>query len=46
MAKYNVELLLAADADLDDIFDYIFLDNPDAASEVLDRIITSLFIRL
>jgi len=42
MAKYNVELLPAADADLDDIFDYIFLDNPNAASEVLDRIVTSL----
>lgn len=42
MAKYNVELLPAADTDLDDIFDYIFLDNPNVAGEVLERIITSL----
>jgi len=38
MAEYNVQLLPAADADLDDIF----LDNPNAASEVLDRIVASL----
>ena len=42
MASYNVELLPAADADLDDIFDYILLDSPNAASEVLERIFTSL----
>lgn len=42
MAKYNVELLPAADNDLDNIFDYILLDNPDAAGKVLDEIITSL----
>jgi len=42
MAKYNVELLPVADADLDDIFDYILLDNPNDAGEVLERLITSL----
>lgn len=42
MATYNVELLPAAENDLDDIFDYILLDNPDAAEKVLDEIITSL----
>jgi len=42
MTSYNVELLPAADADLDDIFDYILLDSPHAAGEVLTRIFTSL----
>ncbi|WP_165769164.1 type II toxin-antitoxin system RelE/ParE family toxin [Virgibacillus profundi] len=42
MKNYNVELLPAADDDLDDIFNYILLDNPEAANEILDRIMTSL----
>ena len=42
MKSYNVELLSAADDDLDDIFNYILLDNPEAANEVLDRVMTSL----
>lgn len=35
-------MLPAADADLDDIFDYILLDSPNAAGEVLERITTFL----
>jgi len=42
MKIYNVELLPAADDDLDDIFSFILMDNPEAAKEVLDRIMTSL----
>ncbi|GAE93713.1 plasmid stabilization system protein [Gracilibacillus boraciitolerans JCM 21714] len=42
MTSFNVELLPAADEDLDDIFTYILLDNPEAANEVLDRVMTSL----
>lgn len=42
MKGYNVELLPAADDDLDDIFNYILLDNPEATNEVLDRVMTSL----
>lgn len=42
MESYKVELLPAADSDLDDIFDYILLDNTEAAGEVLERIISSL----
>lgn len=33
MASYDVALLPAADADLDDIFDYILLDRPNAAGQ-------------
>lgn len=42
MKSYKVELLPAADSDLDDIFNFILMDNPEAASEVLERIISSL----
>src|SRR5690554_515867 len=42
MKSYNVELLPEADDDLDNIFDYILLENPKAAVEVLDRVMTSL----
>ncbi|MEI3614735.1 type II toxin-antitoxin system RelE/ParE family toxin [Pseudogracilibacillus sp. SO30301A] len=42
MKNYNVELLPAADDDLDDIFIYILLDNPEAANEILDRVMTSI----
>jgi hypothetical protein len=36
MKKYNVELLPAAFADLDEIFDYIMPDSLQAANETLD----------
>ena len=42
MEKYNVELLPAAYADLDEIFDYILADNPKAAERTLDKIMTFL----
>ena len=42
MGKFNVELLPAAYEDLDEIFDYILLDDPTAAANMLDRIMTSL----
>lgn len=42
MKSYNIELLPVADDDLDDIFSYILLDNPEAAIEVLERVHTSL----
>ena len=42
MEKYDVELLPAAYADLDEIFDYIMMDNPQAATEMLDNIMKSL----
>ena len=42
MKKYNVELLPAAYADLDEIFDYIMPDSLQAANETLDNIISSL----
>lgn len=42
MEKYNVELLPAAYSDLDEIFDYIMLDNPQSAAEVLEHIMSSL----
>lgn len=44
MEKYDVELLPAAYADLDEIFDYIMADNPQAAAGmlVLDSIVQSL----
>lgn len=41
MENYNVELLPAADADLNDIFDYIILDSSKAAEEVSDWIFAS-----
>lgn len=42
MKVYNLELLPAADDDLDDIFSFILMDNPEAAKEILDPIMTSL----
>ena len=42
MGKYDVELLPAAYTDLDEIFDYIMADNPQAAAEMLDTIMESL----
>ncbi|MCL5070491.1 MAG: type II toxin-antitoxin system RelE/ParE family toxin [Actinobacteria bacterium] len=42
MKKYDVELLPAAYADLDEIFDYIMVDNPQAATEMLESIMKSL----
>jgi len=42
MEKYEVELLPAAYTDLDEIFDYIMADNPQAATEMLDNIMRSL----
>lgn len=42
MEKYEVELLPAAYADLDDIFDYIMVDNPDAAARMLGDIMQAL----
>ncbi|MCL5070458.1 MAG: type II toxin-antitoxin system RelE/ParE family toxin [Actinobacteria bacterium] len=42
MGKYDVELLPAAYADLDEIFDYIMVDNPQAATEMLESIMKSL----
>lgn len=42
MEKYDVELLPVADEDLDEIFDYILSDNPQAAVKMLDNIIDSL----
>lgn len=42
MEKYDVELLPAAYADWDEIFDYIMVDNPQAAAGMLDSIVQSL----
>jgi toxin ParE1/3/4 len=42
MEKYDVELLPAAYTDLDEIFDYTMVDNPQAATEMLDNIMKSL----
>jgi len=42
MKKYNVELLPAAYADMDEIFDYIMPDSLQAANETLDNIVSSL----
>ncbi len=42
MKKYNVELLPAAYADLDEIFDYLMPDSLQAANETLDNIASSL----
>jgi toxin ParE1/3/4 len=40
--KYDVQLLPAAYSDLDEIFDYIMANNPQAAEKILDKIIQSL----
>lgn len=42
MESYKVELLPVAYTDLDEIFDYIMADNPEAAERTLDKIIGSL----
>jgi len=42
MERYDVELLPAAYSDLDEIFDYIMADNPQAAADMLEHIMTSL----
>jgi toxin ParE1/3/4 len=42
MENYEIELLPAAYTDLDEIFDYIMMDNLEAAEKVLDKIIGSL----
>jgi toxin ParE1/3/4 len=42
MEKYDVELLPAAYADLDEIFDCIMADNPQAAARMLDNIMQAL----
>lgn len=42
MENYEVKLLPVAYTDLDEIFDYIMADNPEAAGRILDRIIGSL----
>jgi plasmid stabilization system protein ParE len=42
MEKYDIELLPAAYADLDEIFDYIMVDNPLAAAGMLDNITQAL----
>jgi toxin ParE1/3/4 len=36
MESYEIELLPAAYSDLDEIFDYILLENPQAAGRTLD----------
>lgn len=42
MEKYCVELLPAAYSDLDEIFDYIMAENPQAANGILESIMQSL----
>lgn len=42
MAKYEVVLLPVAFSDLDEIFDYILAENPQAASGILKSIILAL----
>ena len=42
MKKYNVEMLPAAYADLNGIFDYIISDSRQAATAILDNIMTFL----
>ncbi|KUO51315.1 MAG: hypothetical protein APF76_17715 [Desulfitibacter sp. BRH_c19] len=42
MKKFHVELLPAAYEDLDEIFDYILLDDLSAAENMLNRIMFSL----
>ncbi|MFZ5595815.1 MAG: type II toxin-antitoxin system RelE/ParE family toxin [Bacillota bacterium] len=42
MGKYNVELLPAAYDDLDEISDYIMLDNTKAAVRMIDTIFQAL----
>lgn len=42
MGKYKVELLPTAWDDLQEIFDYIFIESPKAAENTLQRIMDSL----
>jgi Plasmid stabilization system protein len=42
MEKYKVELLPAAVSDLDEIFDYIMMENQQAASNILESIMLAL----
>ncbi len=42
MAKYEVVLLPVAFSDLDEIFDYILAENPQAANGILQNIMQSL----
>lgn len=42
MAEFKVEFLPAANEDLNEIFDYILLENPAAAEEILEKIISAL----
>ena len=42
MERFDVELLPAAYSDLDEIFEYIMADNPQAAADMLEHIMTSL----
>jgi plasmid stabilization system protein ParE len=42
MEQYNVELLPAAYSDLDEIFDYIMAESPQAADGILENITQSL----
>lgn len=42
MKKFDIELLPAAYADLDEIFDYIMADNLSAAAKILDNIMQAL----
>lgn len=42
MQKYKVELLPAVWDDLQEIFDYIFIDSPKAVEDTFERILNSL----
>lgn len=42
MAEFKVEFLPAAKDDLNEIFDYILLENPVAAEEIMEKITNSL----
>ena len=42
MVNYHVELLPAAEGDLENIFDYIMLEDPFAAEKMLNNIVSSL----
>ena len=42
MGKYKIEVLPTAWDDLQGIFDYIFLDSPKSAENILDKIMKSL----
>lgn len=42
MGKYKVEFLPTAWDDLQEIFDYILVDSPKAAADILERIMNSL----